>query len=80
MSLDQLLIFSELSPEWDAEDVTNENSVLSYEDVLHAFFRMHDATARGRSRQYASIIFTHDEAQHELAQRALSGQPRAAAR
>ena len=40
--------------------------------MLDAFFRMHDATARGRSRQYASIIFTHNDAQREAAERCLA--------
>ena len=40
--------------------------------MLDAFFRMHDATARGRSRQYASIIFAHNDAQREAAERCLS--------
>lgn len=53
-------------------------SVLSYDDVLAAFFRMHDATARGRSRQYASIIFTHDDAQLARATAACAEQRRAA--
>jgi len=69
-------------PEFDdyAEAITVDYhpSVLSYEDVLEAFFRSHDAiSGRGRSRQYASVIFTHDDAQREVAERVLASQPRA---
>lgn len=62
----------------EAVHVDFDPSVLSYSDVLDAFFRMHDATATGRSRQYQSIVFTHDARQTELAQAALAGQRRAA--
>ena len=61
----------------EAVHVDFDPAVLSYETVLEAFFRMHDATAQGRSRQYASIIFTHSESQAQQAQRALAAQPRA---
>jgi len=45
--------------------------VLSYSDVLDAFFRAHDARSSSRKRQYASIIFAHDEDQHSIAAQAL---------
>lgn len=45
--------------------------LLSYDDVLDAFFRLHDARSAARKRQYASIIFTHDEKQRESAVAAL---------
>jgi len=62
----------------EAVHIEYDPSMLSYDDVLAAFFRLHDATARGRSRQYASIIFTHGEAQAQQASAALAAQPRAA--
>ena len=30
---------------------------LPYDDLLDSFFNAHDATARGKSRQYASVVF-----------------------
>ena len=54
-------------------------TVLSYGDVLDAFFRSHDAIAsRGRSRQYSSVIFTHGDEQVAAAKRALADHPHAA--
>lgn len=61
----------------EAVHIDYDPLVLSYDDVLTAFFRMHDATARGRSRQYASIIFTHGEEQRRAAEAKLATQPRA---
>lgn len=52
-------------------------AVLSFEDVLDAFFRAHDADRGGNSRQYASVIFAHGEAQRAAAARALEARPRA---
>jgi len=57
--------------------VEYDPSVVSYADVLDAFFRGHDATSRGRSRQYGSFIFAHDDEQLELAHEALAERPRA---
>ena len=45
--------------------------VLSYNDVLDAFFRAHDARSASRKRQYASIIFTHDDEQRAIAEQAI---------
>ena len=36
---------------------------LPYDDLLDSFFNAHDATARGKSRQYAAVVFAHDAAQ-----------------
>jgi len=44
---------------------------ISFDDVLDAFFRHHDARSAGRKRQYASIIFAHDEMQWQRAEIAL---------
>ena len=50
-------------------------SVISYEGILDGFFRAHDAVASGRSRQYASIIFAHDESQAAAAAKAVASRP-----
>ena len=51
-------------------------SVLSYQSVLDAFFRAHDHIGGGRSRQYSSIIFAHDDAQRAAAHAAIALRPR----
>ena len=51
---------------------------IEYEDVLDAFFRSHDATARGRGRQYSSVIFVHDAEHEAIAARKLQGLTRVA--
>jgi len=61
----------------EALHVDYDPSLLSYTDVLDAFFLAHDALSGGRSRQYSSIIFTHSEEQAELAADALAARPRA---
>lgn len=60
-----------------AESVTVDfdPSVISYEGILDGFFRTHDAVASGRSRQYASIIFTHDDSQAAAAAKAVAARP-----
>jgi peptide-methionine (S)-S-oxide reductase len=42
-------------------------SQMSYAELLDIFWSDHSPTNRPYSRQYASIIFTHDEEQHRLA-------------
>jgi methionine-S-sulfoxide reductase len=41
---------------------------ISYEDLLDVFWSSHAPSAPSLSRQYASIIFYHDEEQRQLAQ------------
>jgi len=60
----------------EAISLDYDPSVLSYDDVLDAFFRCHDAISGGRSRQYSSIIFCHDEGQRRSAERAVAARPR----
>ena len=42
-------------------------SEISYEELLDVFWANHNPTSRSFSRQYAAIIFTHDEEQRQLA-------------
>ena len=44
---------------------------ISYEELLDIFWSSHSPTARPFSRQYASIIFYHDEEQKRLAEASL---------
>jgi len=60
----------------EAISLDYDPSILSYDDVLDAFFRCHDAISGGRSRQYSSIIFCHDEGQQRSAERAVAARPR----
>jgi peptide-methionine (S)-S-oxide reductase len=53
--------------------VTYDPSVISYEQLLEAFWQMHDPTTPDRQgfdfgSQYRSAIFYHDENQHEAAE------------
>ena len=48
-------------------------AVIAYEDVLEAFFEIHDPTQLNRQgpdvgSQYRSIVLTHDETQREVAE------------
>jgi peptide-methionine (S)-S-oxide reductase len=43
-------------------------SKISYHDLLRAFWTGHDPTLQSWSRQYASIIFVHNEAQRHEAE------------
>ena len=54
--------------------VTYDPSVLSYEQLVRAFFEMHDPTQMDRQgpdigRQYRSVIFYVDDAQKDVAQK-----------
>ena len=49
-------------------------SEVSYEDLLRVFFTIHDPTTKDRQGndvgpQYRSVIFTHDEAQRQAAEK-----------
>ena len=64
-------------PTWtghaEAVEVRFDPRVLSYEDLLRTFFRLHDPTTKNRQgndrgTQYRSAIFTHGEAQKKLAE------------
>lgn len=54
--------------------ITFDPSVISFEEILGVFFRMHDPTTSNRQgndlgSQYRSAIFFHDEKQKEIAER-----------
>ena len=53
--------------------VTYDPSIVSYEQLLEAFWRMHDPTTPDRQgfdfgTQYRSVIFCHDENQRAMAE------------
>ena len=57
----------------EAIDITFDPAKLSYEDLLHFFFKLHDPTTlnrqgNDRGSQYRSAIFYHDEAQRLTAE------------
>ena len=56
--------------------VTFDNEITSYADILEVFFAIHDPTSRDRQgndsgTQYRSAIFYHDERQKAAAQQAI---------
>ena len=53
--------------------ITFDPDVISYDNLLYIFWRMHDPTTPNRQgadvgTQYRSIIFYHDETQQEIAE------------
>jgi len=54
--------------------ITYDQSIISYEDILNFFFRLHDPTTLNRQgndvgTQYRSVIFYYDKEQKEAAQK-----------
>ena len=59
----------------EAVQVEFDPEILSYEELLHTFFRLHDPTTPNRQgndigSQYRSAIFTHTDTQHKTAETA----------
>jgi peptide-methionine (S)-S-oxide reductase len=57
--------------------LTFDPDIISYEDILYIFWRIHDPTTLNRQgndvgSQYRSIILTHDDRQRELAEASLA--------
>ncbi len=55
-------------------EVIFEPERISYESLVREFFKLHDPTQVNRQgpdvgRQYRSVVFTHDEAQRDTAER-----------
>jgi len=60
----------------EAIQVTFDPAVISYEDILHVFFKLHDPTTLNRQgadvgTQYRSAIYYQDEAQKQTAERVI---------
>lgn len=58
----------------EAVEVEFDPAVISYEEILRYFFRLHDPTTlnqqgNDRGTQYRSAIFYHDQEQGEIAER-----------
>ena len=58
----------------EAVQIDFDPSEISYEDLLHVFFKLHDPTTLNRQggdvgTQYRSAVFYHDEEQREIAER-----------
>ena len=58
----------------EAVEVRFDPDRIGFEDLVQAFFAMHDPTTPNRQgpdvgTQYRSAIFTHGETQHEIAER-----------
>jgi methionine-S-sulfoxide reductase len=61
----------------ESVEIVFDPARISYEEILHTFFRLHDPTQRNRQMndvgtQYRSAIFYHDETQREMAERVRS--------
>lgn len=63
--------YRSLGDHTESIQVAYDPGVISYEELLDVFWASHNPVGRSVSVQYASIIFYHDEAQRELAEKTL---------
>ncbi|MBN1177943.1 MAG: peptide-methionine (S)-S-oxide reductase [Anaerolineae bacterium] len=60
--------YHNLGDHTETVQVDYDPALISYQELLDVFWAGHDPTRAAWSRQYASIIFYHDEEQRRLAQ------------
>ena len=60
--------YHDLGDHTETIEVDYDPSRITYEELLDVFWAGHDATQRSWSRQYASIIFVHNEEQRGKAE------------
>lgn len=66
--------YRDLGDHTETLQVDYDPSRIGYEDLLDLFWAAHNPTSPSWSRQYASIIFYHDEDQRRLAEESLARQ------
>jgi peptide-methionine (S)-S-oxide reductase len=62
--------YRDLGDHSETIEIDYDPTQITYEELLEIFWSNHSPTSRSFSRQYASIIFTHDEEQQRLAEEA----------
>lgn len=63
--------YHDLGDHSEAVQIDYDPTQISYEELLDVFWNSHSPTVRPFSRQYAAIIFYHDEEQRRLAEASL---------